>query len=163
MLRKRKYTIKYKKLKFRPDPFYRSLWFTKLINKLMYEGKKSLIEKYVWRAFWTVKNEMRKSGNVLLFSTLISIRPSLGFISTRLGREFKIVPIELFPRRQLVIALRWFVETVRSNAFFLLEYRLKSELLAFIKKEQSNLLKKEVKNRVEIYQNRLNARFRWWG
>lgn len=55
MVKKKKRIKKYNKVKSKPDAFYHSFWFTKLINKFMQQGKKTRVEKYVWTAFNYVK------------------------------------------------------------------------------------------------------------
>jgi ribosomal protein S7 len=162
MSKKKKWCIKkYKKLKFRSDALYRSFWFAKLTNKFMRQGKKALVEKYVWNAFRKVKHKTKKNVIVLLFSTLMKIRPLFGFISKRIGREFKKVPIPLLPRRQIIIALKWFVDSVKLNRSSSLEKRICSELWTFTKKRPSFLRRRYIAYAVEVYQNRLNSRFRW--
>jgi small subunit ribosomal protein S7 len=161
MHRKKKYIKKYNKVKFRPDAFYRSFWFAKLTNKFMRQGKKAKVEKHVWDAFRDLKRRTKQKANLLLFFTLMKVRPILGFISKRLGREFKRVPVPLFPRRQIIVALKWLVQSINLNRSLSLKKRIRSELFFFIRKRPNFLKKRYTAYIADIHQNRLNGRFRW--
>lgn len=161
MHRKKKCIKKYNIVKSRPDAFYQSFWFAKLTNKFMRQGKKVQVEKHIWNAFRNLKRRTRQKADLLLFFTLMKVRPLLGFISKRLGREFKRVPVPLFPRRQIIVALKWLVQSIKLNRSSSLKGRVRSELFLFIRKRPNFLKKRYTAYVADVYQNRLNGRFRW--
>ena len=71
----------------------------------MKAGKKSIVEKKILRAFKTIKAKTGCQTFYIFINLLIKFRPFLGFISKRLGKEFKKAPFPLFPRRQTIISL----------------------------------------------------------
>jgi ribosomal protein S7 len=95
----------FSKIKVKADPLNNSFWFAKFINKFMQNGKKTQVEKPILKAFNRIKQKEKKLMTHLLFRSLIKIRPLFGFISKRLGREVKIIPMPLFSRRQTIVAL----------------------------------------------------------
>lgn len=78
----------------------------KFINKFMKAGKKSIVEKKVLQAFKTIKKKTGRHTFYLFINLLIKFRPFLGFVSKRLGKEFKKAPVPLYPRRQTIVSLK---------------------------------------------------------
>jgi ribosomal protein S7 len=71
----------------------------------MKAGRKHVVEKITLRAFQTIKKKTQRK-NLFLFSKLvIKYKPLLGFISKRFGKQFKKIPVPLYPRRQNIVAL----------------------------------------------------------
>jgi small subunit ribosomal protein S7 len=79
---------------------------TKFLNKLMKSGKKSLIETIVFNAFNAIKKKSKSSSFYLFLEILLKFRPLLGFISKRFGKQFKKIPVPLYPRRQAIVSLK---------------------------------------------------------
>ena len=72
----------------------------------MKSGKKSVVEKEVFMAFKQTKKETNLRTFYLFLAILLKFRPLLGFILKRFGRQFKKIPVPLYPRRQMIISLK---------------------------------------------------------
>lgn len=165
---KKKWSRKIKRrifLKIKPDIFSHSFWFAKLINKFMQRGKKSTVEKIIFRAFKKVKKEFHKDALKILFLTLIKNRPILGFVPIRISRETKQIPFPLSPRRQLITSLTWFVIAIRYIRYHSknvsIETVLYTQFKAVIQKEKTILTRRRIKHIKELIQNRVNLHFRY--
>lgn len=161
MFAKRKNLKKYQKLIYKPDAFYNSYWFTKFINKFMRSGKKQTVEKIVMKTCHELKFKTRKLLLNTFFSLLMKVRPLLGLVSKRFGKQFKKIPIPLYPRRQTILALKWFVTSIKVNRLNSLEKKMMSEFLDFTENRKTSLSKRYADHIQEVNENRLNHRFRW--
>jgi len=152
---------KNKKAFFKTDFLYNSFWMEKFFNKFMKSGKKQIVEKTVLLAFRKLK--MKTGSNVFYFflNLLIKFRPFFGFISKRLGRQFKKVPVPLYPRRQTIISLKWLTTSILLNRFYSFETRLIHEFLNLHARKKTVLWKRYSQYLSEVYEHRLNQRFRW--
>ena len=159
---KKKQTIrKYEKLIFKPDPFYGSYWVAKFSNKFMKSGKKHAIERATFIAFCKVKVKSKRITLDFFLTQLIKFRPLLGFISKRFGKQFKKIPVPLYPRRQSIISLKWLVTSIKINRAKSLVKRLISELENLHENRKTVLSKRFSDHIIELIENRLNHRFRW--
>jgi len=152
---------KYQNKKVRVDPLYQSFWFSKFINKFMLQGKKHLIEKIMYNSFYQMKNKFRRQPLILLFIILMKLKPLLGFISKRLGKEWKQIPVPLAPRRQLIMALKWLVAHTKTESDRTLEARLIRVFNSFFQKKKTALTKYRNQYHFNLTQERVNSRFRW--
>jgi ribosomal protein S7 len=104
--KKKRRRRKYQKFMYKPDFLYQSYWMTKFLNKFMKSGKKYIVEKTTFNAFKNIKKKTRQNNLYLFLAILIKFRPLLGFISKRFGKQFKKIPVPLYPRRQTIISLK---------------------------------------------------------
>ena len=161
MFSKNKNIKKCQKLIYRPDAFYRSYWFTKFINKFMRSGKKQTVEKIVMKTCNELKLKTRKAFLHTFFSLLMKVRPLLGLVSKRFGKQFKKIPVPLYPRRQTILALKWLVTSIKVNRLNSLEKKIMSEFFDFTENRKTSLSKRYADHLQEVNENRLNHRFRW--
>jgi ribosomal protein S7 len=78
----------------------------KFINKFMKSGKKQIVEETVFQSFKKIKMQTGVNTFYLFLNLLIRFRPFLGFISKRFGKQFKKIPVPLYPRRQTIVSLK---------------------------------------------------------
>ena len=78
----------------------------KFINKFMKAGKKHVVEKKILQAFKTIKKKTGRNTFYIFLNLLIKFRPFFGFISKRLGKQFKKIPVPLYARRQTIVSLK---------------------------------------------------------
>ena len=71
----------------------------------MKSGRKHVVEKTVFHAFQTIKKNTRRKNLYLFLKFLIKYKPLFGFIAKRFGKQFKKIPVPLYPRRQTIVAL----------------------------------------------------------
>jgi ribosomal protein S7 len=128
----------------------------------MQSGKKTQVEKPILKAFNRIKQKEKKLMIHLLFRSLIKIRPLFGFISKRLGREVKIIPMPLFSRRQTIVSLNWYVISIKLVLMPSLYKKVKYAISVFPKKSNIFALARNRRRKYdrEVYKHRLNGRWR---
>lgn len=145
-----------------PDPIYNSVIITKFINKLMYDGKKSVAEKIVYTALEIAskKTNGEKRGIEIFNDAVDKVKPVLEVRSRRVGGATYQVPVEVRPERQLSLSLRWLVEASRKRNERTMAERLANELLDASSDKGATFKKKE-----DIYKmaeaNKAFAHYRW--
>ena len=128
-----------------PDPLYNSKLVSKLINNIMYDGKKGVAQKIVYEAF----DIIREKGTEPLETfqkALDNIMPSLEVKARRVGGSTYQVPMEVRPERQQTLALRWLVNYTRNRSERTMAEKLAAEIMdaknsmggAFKKKEETH-------------------------
>ncbi|MBR6534404.1 MAG: 30S ribosomal protein S7, partial [Clostridia bacterium] len=90
-----------------PDPLYNSKLVTKLINNIMYDGKKGVAQKIVYDAFTIVETKSGKNPLEVFQNALDNIKPELEVKARRVGGSTYQVPMEVRADRQQTLALRW--------------------------------------------------------
>ena len=111
------------------DPLYNSKMVTRLINNIMYDGKKGVAQKIVYDAFDIVKE---KTGNDPLESfekALENIMPVLEVKARRVGGSTYQVPMEVRPERRETLGLRWLTTYARARSERTLRERLAGEIM----------------------------------
>ena len=142
------------------DALYKSVLVTKLINKLLIEGKKSKAEKIVYDAFEIVK---QKSGDDPLstFNRAVeNVRPLLEVRARRVGGATYQVPSEVRPERSIALALRWIVGYSRVKAGRPMAERIADEIMSASKKEGASFKKREDTHKM-AEANRAFSHYRW--
>lgn len=125
------------------DPIYNSKTITKLINKLMKDGKKQTSEAILYSAFERVKEESGKDPMEVFNEAMEQIMPLLEVKSTRIGGTNYQVPIEVTEERKETLALRWLVNYSRLRNEKSMEERLAKELIDAANGTGNSVKKKE--------------------
>ena len=128
-----------------PDPLYNSKLVTKLINNIMYDGKKGVAQKIVYDAFEIIN---QKVGDPLenFQKALENIMPVLEVKARRVGGSTYQVPIEVRPERRQTLGLRWMTAFSRKRSERTMAEKLAGEIIdaknsaggAFKKKEETH-------------------------
>ena len=143
-----------------PDPLYNSAFVTKLINGIMYDGKKGVAQKVVYGAFEIIKDKTQKEPLDVFNQALENIMPVLEVKARRVGGATYQVPIEVRPDRRLALGLRWLVGYSRSRGEKTMRERLAGEII-----DASNNLGNAVKKREDTHKmaeaNKAFAHYRW--
>ena len=144
-----------------PDARYNNRLVQKLINMIMYDGKKSVAERLVYDSFDYLKTNAGTNDAISVFHKAIeNVRPHVELKPRRVGGATYQIPIEVRHERSLALALRWIRVAARSRRGSPMAKRLSDELLAAYKGEGS-----AVKKREEIHKmaeaNRAFAHYRW--
>ena len=111
------------------DPLYNSKMVTRLINSIMYDGKKGVAQKIVYDAFNIVKE---KTGNDPLESfekAMENIMPVLEVKARRVGGSTYQVPMEVRPERRETLGLRWITTYSRNRSERTMRERLAGEIM----------------------------------
>lgn len=143
-----------------PDPVYGSELVARLINKVMWDGKKSLAEKIVYRAFDIVAKKTGRDPVAVFEQALKNVMPSLEVRPRRVGGATYQVPIEVRPERRVSLGLRWIVEFARERNERTMIERLAGEILDASVGQGGAVKKKEDTHRM-AEANRAFAHYRW--
>lgn len=142
------------------DPIYKSLLITKIINKLMYGGKRGVAEHGVYGALKVIEDKTGKNGLEVLEQAMKNIMPVLEVKARRVGGANYQVPIEVRPDRREALGIRWLVTYSRKRGEKTIEAKLAGEIL-----DASNNTGGAVKKREDTHKmadaNRAFAHYRW--
>ena len=143
-----------------PDPVYGTTVVTKLINQVMYDGKRGVAQAVVYSAFETVANKTGKEAIEVFNQAMANILPSLEVKARRVGGTTYQVPIEIRPERRQTLALRWLVMFARKRSERNMADRLAGEIL-----DAANNAGNAVKRREDMHKmaeaNKAFAHYRW--
>ncbi len=129
-----------------PDPLYNSKLVTKLINNIMYDGKKGVAQKIVYDAFAIVEAKLGKNPLEAFNEALENIMPVLEVKARRVGGSTYQVPMEVRAERRQTLGLRWIVNYSRARGEKTMAEKLANEIIdainsmggAFKKKEETH-------------------------
>ena len=129
-----------------PDPIYNSELVTKLINNIMYDGKKGVAQKIVYDAFAMVEEKSGQNALEVFIAALENVMPVLEVKARRVGGSNYQVPMEVRAERRQTLGLRWITAYSRSRGEKTMAERLAAEILeakagmggAFKKKEETH-------------------------
>ena len=97
------------------DPKYKSTIIPKLINSIMYDGKKTIAEKIIYDAIEKIKNKSKEEPLNVFNDAINNIRPTVEVRSRRVGGATYQVPVEVKSKRSQALALRWLVDASRKR------------------------------------------------
>ena len=150
-----------KKHELQPDSMYGSLVVEKLINQIMYSGKKSTARAVVYGALDEIKKKAKTENPVEIFERAIeNVSPQVEVRSRRVGGANYQVPREVRSQRKLALAVRWIINASRSGKGKPMSEKLAAELIAASKKEGQAFKKREDTHRM-AEANRAFAHFAW--
>ena len=142
------------------DPIYNSKLVTKLINRLMIDGKKGTAQTILYDAFDIVKEKTNQEAMEVFNKAMENIRPSLEVKSRRVGGANYQVPIEVKPDRAQALSLRWLVQYARLRGGHSMAENLANEII-----NASNGVGASVKKREDTHRmaeaNKAFAHYRW--
>lgn len=143
-----------------PDPIYSSKLVTRLINKLMVDGKRGTSQKILYGAFELIKERSGKDPIEVFEQALENIMPVLEVRARRVGGSNYQVPVEVRPERRVTLGLRWLVTIARKRGEHTMQDRLAKEIM-----DAANNTGAAVKKREDTHKmaeaNRAFAHFRW--
>ena len=95
------------------DPKYKSVIIPKLINSIMYDGKKTVAEKIVYDAIDKIKSKSKDEPITVFNDAINNVRPTVEVRSRRVGGATYQVPVEVKAKRSQALALRWIIDASR--------------------------------------------------
>ena len=143
-----------------PDPVYGTTIITKLINQVMYDGKRGVAQAVCYDAFETVAAKTGKDAMEVFNEALANILPSLEVKARRVGGATYQVPIEIRPERRQTLALRWLVDFSRKRGEKTMAERLAAEILDASNNAGAAVRRKEEMHRM-AESNKAFAHYRW--
>jgi small subunit ribosomal protein S7 len=126
-----------------PDPVYQSKLVTKLINNIMYDGKKGVAQKIVYEAFDIVKEKSGKDPLTVFEQAMENIMPVLEVKARRVGGATYQVPLEVRPDRRQTLGLRWITLYSRKRSERTMAQKLANEILDAINNQGGAVKKRE--------------------
>lgn len=129
-----------------PDPMYNSKLVTRLINNIMYDGKKGVAQKIVYGAFEKVEEKSGKPALEVFEEAMNNVMPVLEVKARRIGGATYQVPIEVRPDRRQALGLRWLTMFSRKRGEKTMEERLANEIL-----DASNNTGASVKRKEDVH------------
>ena len=143
-----------------PDPKYGDILITKVINTLMYDGKKSTSESIFYQALDLIEKKTGEEGIKVFKKAMNNIKPAVEVKSRRIGGATYQVPVEVRPNRKQSLALRWLRDYSRTRAGKTMVDRLADEII-----DAANNRGGAVKKREDVYKmaeaNKAFAHLKW--
>ena len=142
------------------DPLYGSKMVTRLINSIMYDGKKGVAQKIVYNAFEIVKEKTGKDPLEAFEQALENIMPVLEVKARRVGGATYQVPMEVRPARRQTLGLRWMTSYARNRSERTMQERLAGEIMDALNSNGGAFKKREDVHKMADA-NKAFAHYRW--
>jgi small subunit ribosomal protein S7 len=143
-----------------PDPVYSSKLVTRLINRIMLDGKRGVAQSILYNAFKLIQERTGNDPMEVFEAAIKNIMPVLEVKARRVGGANYQVPIEVKPERRTALGLRWLVNYSRNRGEKTMEERLAAEII-----DASNNTGASVKKREDTHKmaeaNKAFAHYRW--
>lgn len=143
-----------------PDPVYNSKLVTRLINRIMIDGKRGVAQTILYDAFTIIQERTGNEPMEVFEAALKNIMPVLEVKARRVGGSNYQVPVEVRPERRTTLGLRWLVNYSRLRGEKTMEERLANEIL-----DAANNTGGAVKKREDTHKmaeaNKAFAHYRW--
>ena len=142
------------------DPKYKSSIIPKLINSIMYDGKKTVAEKIIYEAIDKIKTKSKDEPLNVFNDAINNIRPTVEVRSRRVGGATYQVPVEVKAKRSQALALRWLVDASRKRKDKKMSDKIFNEIYDAYQNRGSAIKKKEDTHKM-AESNKAFAHFRW--
>ncbi len=143
-----------------PDPVFNSVRVARFINKLMWDGKKTIAEKIFYTALKKIEERTKKDGLEVFNKAIDNLKPIYEVRPRRVGGATYQVPVEVDERRGETLAMRWLLQVTRDEKGRPMVDKLVDEII-----EAYNNGGKAMKIRENVHRmaeaNRAFAHFRW--
>ncbi|MEE9206112.1 MAG: 30S ribosomal protein S7 [Acidimicrobiia bacterium] len=146
--------------KIAPDPVYRSVLVSQIINKVLWKGKKETSRRIVYDALEMVEQRGGSDAMTTLKKAIENLRPQVEVRSRRVGGSSYQVPVEVRPRRSTTLAVRWLVDFARKRRENTMTERLANEILDASTRQGAAFKRKEDIHKM-AESNKAFAHYRW--
>ena len=143
-----------------PDPVYNSKLVTKLVNRIMLDGKKGTAQKILYGAFEIVEKKTGEAALDVFGKALSNITPIVELKVRRVGGQNYQVPVEVSKERKITLGLRWLVSYSRNRGEKTMEQRLAAEIIDAANGSGASVKKRDDTHRM-AEANKAFAHFRW--
>jgi small subunit ribosomal protein S7 len=148
------------KRRIEPDPVFRNVLVSQVINKVLLDGKKDVARSIVYDALEVIERRSNQDPVNVLKRAIDNLRPQVEVRSRRVGGSSYQVPIEVSPRRSTTLAIRWLVGFARRRKEPTMSARLANEIM-----DASNNTGAAIKRKEDIHKmaesNKAFAHYRW--
>jgi small subunit ribosomal protein S7 len=143
MRRKRIYKKHYK-----PDSRYNRIDVSRFINYVMRDGKKTIAEKIVYKAFNLIQEQTKEDPIIVFEKAISNAAPLLEVVSRRIGGANYQIPVEVKPERRFVLGSKWIIEAAKNKKGKPMYEKLAEEIIAAYKNEGDAIRKKQDMHKV---------------
>jgi small subunit ribosomal protein S7 len=143
-----------------PDPLYNSKLVTRLINKMMIDGKRGKSQDILYSAFDNIRERSGKEPMEVFDAAMKNIMPVLEVRARRVGGANYQVPVEVRPDRRTTLGLRWLVNYSRLRGEKTMEERLANEIMDAANNTGASVKKREDTHKM-AEANKAFAHYRW--
>ena len=142
------------------DPVYKSTIIPKLINSIMYDGKKTVAEKIIYEAIDKIKTKSKDQPLNVFNEAINNIKPTVEVRSRRVGGATYQVPVEVKSKRSQALALRWLIDASRKRKDKNMSDKIFNEIYDAYQNRGAAIKKKEDTHKM-AESNKAFAHFRW--
>ena len=143
-----------------PDPIYNSKLVTRLINRVMFDGKRGTAQTIIYHAFAKIEEKTGKPAIDVFATAINNIMPEVELKVRRIGAANYQVPVEVSPERKQTLGLRWLVSYARLRGEKTMEDKLANEIIDAANGTGASIKKKEDVHKM-AEANKAYAHFRW--
>lgn len=143
-----------------PDPIYNSKLVTRLINRMMLDGKRGVSQRILYDSFQLVQERTGRDAMEVFEEAMKNIMPVLEVRARRVGGANYQVPVEVRPERRTTLGLRWLVQYSRKRGEKTMEERLAGEILDAANNTGASVKKREDTHKM-AEANKAFAHYRW--
>lgn len=152
--------VKHEKRDVLPDPIYNSKLVTRLINRVMFDGKRGTAQTIIYHAFAKIEEKTEKPAIDVFATAINNIMPEVELKVRRIGAANYQVPVEVSPERKQTLGLRWLVSYARLRGEKTMEDKLANEII-----DAANGTGASIKKKQDVHKmaeaNKAYAHFRW--
>ena len=142
------------------DPKYKSTIIPKLINSIMYDGKKITAERIIYEAMEKIKTKSKDEPIKVFNEAINNLKPSVEVRSRRVGGATYQVPVEVKTKRSQTLAMRWLLDASRKRKNKSMSEKLFNELMDAYQRKGSAIKKREDTHKM-AESNKAFAHYRW--
>ena len=143
-----------------PDPIFKSIIIPKLINNIMYDGKRVVAAKIVYDAIEKIKTKSKEDPINVFNEAINNIKPTVEVRSRRVGGATYQVPVEVKSKRAQALAIRWLVDASRKRKDKHMADKIFNEIFDAYEKKGLAVKKREDVHKM-AESNKAFAHFRW--
>ena len=143
-----------------PDMRYDSVLVSQLVNRIMKDGKKSVAVRIAYDAMDIIQQRMNRPPLEVMEQAIRNVTPVLEVKPRRVGGSTYQIPVEVPPRRQITLAMRWVLAAARSRPGRSMAEKLANELMDAVRETGAAVKKKEDTHRM-AEANRAFAHYKW--
>ena len=152
--------VKHEKRDVLPDPIYNSKLVTRLINRVMFDGKRGTAQTIIYHAFAKIEEKTGKPAIDVFATAINNSMPEVELKVRRIGAANYQVPVEVSPERKQTLGLRWLVSYARLRGEKTMEDKLANEII-----DAANGTGASIKKKQDVHKmaeaNKAYAHFRW--
>ncbi|MGB9824371.1 MAG: 30S ribosomal protein S7 [Candidatus Hydrothermia bacterium] len=143
-----------------PDPKYGSVIAAKFINNIMWDGNKSVAQKIFYQAIELIEQKTKQDGMEVFEKAIENVKPKLEVRPRRVGGATYQVPVEVRPKRQLSLAIKWIIKAARQRPERRMFERLANELIE-ASQNQGGAIKIRENTHKMAEANKVFAHYKW--